>query len=390
MGYGFRSRLWLLVMLAALGSSAARAETDVPDGSYLNSCRQVQVRWGRDLAAFCQNRSGEWAVTRLNNFAGCPDDIANRDGELVCAPHQAPQPARAEVEPAGSYRKTCQRITYRNGVLSAMCRARDGDLEPTSLTLSTCPSDGYDIANVDGQLRCGRSPVYGGAPGYGSAAYDPPVARPAPPPPPQPPVGSYLNSCRNVSLKNGLLVADCDDRMGSVKHTVLAIAGCPKSFDIANQYGELVCKSGFDSGSWGGGSGSNWGGGALPHGSYLASCRDATRSGNTLTASCKDRWGRWNSASLLLSGCGSGQDISNDDGRLRCSLGSTSPSWSSNTIPPGSYLATCRNVNVGAGFLNAECQNRSGRYERTTMGLSFCGGAKDIVNTDGRLSCPRW
>lgn len=391
MTYGVFGRLFLLVLLAGLGAAPAAAETDVPDGSYLASCRQVQVRWSRDLAAFCQTRGGEWVVSRLNNFLACPDDIANQDGELVCARRQAAPPARAEIEPAGSYRKTCQRIVYRGNVLSAMCRARDGDLESTSLNLSTCPGDGYDIANVDGQLRCGRAPVYGGAPGYAGSDYA--VARPAapPPPPPQPPAGSYLSSCRNVMLRNGLLVADCDNRMGSTNHSVLAISGCPKGFDIANQYGELVCKSAFESNSWGSGSGGGWGGGQLPSGSYLSSCTNAMRNGNTLNASCKDRAGRWNTTSLSLSGCGSGADISNDDGRLRCSsFPSSSPSWGSNTIPPGSYLATCRNVAVSAGFLNAECQNRSGKYERTTMGLSFCGGAKDIVNNDGRLSCPRW
>ena len=55
----------------------------IPRGSYLESCRDVEVR-GDDLRATCRRKGGNWRTTKLENFGSCEGEIRNRDGRLSC------------------------------------------------------------------------------------------------------------------------------------------------------------------------------------------------------------------------------------------------------------------------------------------------------------------
>lgn len=140
----------------------------------------------------------------------------------------------------------------------------------------------------------------------------------------------------------------------------------------------------------------------VPPGSYLASCRDARDVAGWLKATCRDRSGRWIDATLAISWCAPGQDIANEDGRLVCKQApawSGSPSggngWNSpppspalNDRPPyGSYMATCRDVRMVAGWLKASCQDTRGRWVEATTSPGWCSAGRDIANIDGRLTC---
>jgi poly(3-hydroxybutyrate) depolymerase len=55
----------------------------------------------------------------------------------------------------------------------------------------------------------------------------------------------------------------------------------------------------------------------LPGGSWSQTCRNAARSGETVTAECQAKNGKWREARLALKNCADGP-LANDDGRLVC------------------------------------------------------------------------
>ncbi|NOT41779.1 MAG: hypothetical protein HOP13_14930, partial [Alphaproteobacteria bacterium] len=55
--------------------------------------------------------------------------------------------------------------------------------------------------------------------------------------------------------------------------------------------------------------------------------------------------------------------------------------------PEGSYRQSCRNLAVERGTLKAECQDATGAWKETSIGLRDCRGAPDISNTNGTLTC---
>ena len=63
--------------------AAAPAAAQTPGGSYLHSCRDVNMR-GNRLVATCRNERGRWNRTALNNVGRCAGGVANADGRLVC------------------------------------------------------------------------------------------------------------------------------------------------------------------------------------------------------------------------------------------------------------------------------------------------------------------
>ncbi|WP_454915139.1 CVNH domain-containing protein [Xanthobacter sediminis] len=120
----------------------------------------------------------------------------------------------------------------------------------------------------------------------------------------------------------------------------------------------------------------------LPAGSYLATCRDVRVSAGWLTASCQDRSGRWVESTTAASWCSRG-DIANENGRLTCKPVSSF----GEQAPAGSYMASCRDIRVSAGWLKASCQDRNGRWVDATTAVSWCSPGRDIANMDGRLTC---
>src|SRR4051794_23034609 len=71
----------MLLPLAAVPAAA-----QLPGGSYLQSCHDVQVRGDR-LTATCRTRDGDWNQTSLNNIDQCAGGISNYSGRLVCGTH---------------------------------------------------------------------------------------------------------------------------------------------------------------------------------------------------------------------------------------------------------------------------------------------------------------
>jgi hypothetical protein len=63
--------------------AAAPAVAQIPGGSYLQSCRDVQMR-GNRLVATCRTEEGRWNRTALNSVGRCAGGIANADGRLAC------------------------------------------------------------------------------------------------------------------------------------------------------------------------------------------------------------------------------------------------------------------------------------------------------------------
>ncbi|MDE1569302.1 hypothetical protein [Aquabacter sediminis] len=149
----------------------------------------------------------------------------------------------------------------------------------------------------------------------------------------------------------------------------------------------------------------------VPPGSYLESCREVRVVAGWLRASCQDRSGRWVEATTAPGWCSPGNDIANEDGRLVCKSsgwggsssgwgGSSSgwgsspsrpapppPSYNNDRPPPGSYMASCRDIRVSAGWLKATCQDSKGRWVDATTAVSWCSPGRDIANIDGRLTC---
>ncbi|GLK85039.1 CVNH domain-containing protein [Ancylobacter defluvii] len=123
---------------------------------------------------------------------------------------------------------------------------------------------------------------------------------------------------------------------------------------------------------------------SVPPGSYQQSCQDIRNVAGWLRASCRDRSGRWVEANMAISWCAPGNDISNEDGRLVCKAGASS--FGSERPPQGSYMGTCRDVRMSAGWLKATCQDMKGRWVDATTAASWCTG-RDIANVDGRLTC---
>ncbi|GGF49973.1 hypothetical protein GCM10007301_06530 [Azorhizobium oxalatiphilum] len=165
---------------AALLSGAAEAKPQVPDGSYLRTCRNANIFQGRDLLAMCPNNQGMLAVVKLPNYQLCGGDIANINGQLMCTGGRG----RGGPPPGG-------------------------------------PGWG------------------GGGGGWNQGGYNPPP----PPPPPgggygRFPPGSYLQSCQNVRVNRGWLQASCADVRGNWRETQAPLDQC-RAF--GNNNGRLVC-----------------------------------------------------------------------------------------------------------------------------------------------------
>lgn len=211
---------WLDAMATAQAQPA-------PPGSYRRSCRDVQVRHGRDLTALCQtSRPDVFIAARLDNFYQCVSDIANVDGRLWCErqpgpPPPPPGPGPGPLPPPGtgngppgSYRASCTRIDQRGVALAAICRTRDGNWQPTELNMVGCVPGG-DISNINGNLNCRRQPL---------------------------PPGSYLQSCRNAVAAGPWLAASCRDMNGRWRDTRLNMSACGPRPNISNLNGNLICR----------------------------------------------------------------------------------------------------------------------------------------------------
>lgn len=274
-------RCCLALTFFAAAMVLSSAALDNPPGSYQQTCKSIKMRRGT-LQAKCQNTSGRWVKTSLQNANRCTGDITNIDGQLQCGGYGHPERDVERGAPAGSYTQTCNRVQVAGSTLRALCQTSNGQWVDTSLdNFTRCTGD---ITNIEGQLTCG---------GYGHPERD--AARGAPP-------GSYTQTCNGVRVNGNSLSARCQTSDGRWLDAFLDdYTRCVG--DIVNDEGRLECtRSG--------------GGRNLPPGTYSQTCRQIYLSGNSLRAQCETVDGRWIWTQLdNWYDCAS---VSNQNGQLHC------------------------------------------------------------------------
>jgi hypothetical protein len=180
------------------------------------------------------------------------------------------------------------------------------------------------------------------------------------------PPGSYQQTCSDVSVKKGTLYAKCQDEKGKKHSTKLSdYEKCGPG--IANNNGKLTCT----------GSAAGPAASFRPIGSYTQTCRDIHMKGSTLHAICKGYNGH-ESPTFLQDADRCSQGVINTNGTLSCDI--------SEVLPPGSYIATCKDLRLQGTTLLASCNNGSGRWVKAELhDVNVCNG--DISNQGGALHC---
>jgi hypothetical protein len=178
------------------------------------------------------------------------------------------------------------------------------------------------------------------------------------------PAGSYQQTCSDVSVKKGTLYAKCQDAKG--KSHSAKLSHYEKCSDIANKNGKLECAGAEKAAAP-----------SQPGGSYTDSCRNIQMKGTTLHAVCKSLDGREMPTTLKdANRCAEG--VANINGILNCEA--------SGVLPPGSYIATCKEVKLQGSMLSATCNDGKDRWRDTFLrDANKCNG--DIANQNGTLRC---
>jgi hypothetical protein len=178
------------------------------------------------------------------------------------------------------------------------------------------------------------------------------------------PQGSYQQTCKDISVKKGRLYARCQDEKGKAHHAKLS--GYEKCSDIANKNGKLECAGGSQASSP-----------SQPRGSYTDSCKNVQMRGTTLHAICKSLDGRELPTSLKNADrCSEG--VANINGILNCDV--------SGVLPPGSYIATCKDVRLLGTTLSASCNDGKDHWRISSLlDANKCRG--DLANQNGTLRC---
>jgi hypothetical protein len=178
------------------------------------------------------------------------------------------------------------------------------------------------------------------------------------------PEGTYQQTCSVLSLKKGTLYAKCQDAIGkshSSKHSQYE-----KCSEIANKNGKLECAGESPAAAP-----------SQPSGSYTESCKNIQMKGTTLHAVCKSLDGREMPTTLKdANRCAEG--VANINGILNCEA--------SGVLPPGSYIATCKDVKLQGSMLSATCNDGKDHWRSTSLrDANKCNG--DIANHNGTLHC---
>jgi hypothetical protein len=178
------------------------------------------------------------------------------------------------------------------------------------------------------------------------------------------PEGSYQQTCSDVSVKKETLYAKCQDAKG--KSHSAKLSHYEKCSDIANKDGRLECAGGPKVAAT-----------SQPAGSYTDSCRNIQMKGTTLHAVCKSLDGSELPTSLKdANRCAEG--VANINGILNCEA--------SGVLPPGSYIATCKDVKLQGSTLSATCNDGKDHWGSASLrDANKCNG--DIANQNGTLRC---
>jgi hypothetical protein len=178
------------------------------------------------------------------------------------------------------------------------------------------------------------------------------------------PAGSYQQACSDISVQRGTLYAKCQDAKGKLHSAKLShYEGCS---EIANNDGKLECAGGAKAAPP-----------SQPTGPYTESCKNIQMKGTTLHAVCKSLDGRELPTTLKdANRCAEG--VANINGILNCEV--------SGVLPPGSYIATCKDVRLLGTSLSATCNDGKDHWLGTTLrDVPKCSG--DIANHNGTLRC---
>jgi len=178
------------------------------------------------------------------------------------------------------------------------------------------------------------------------------------------PQGSYQQTCKDISVKKGNLYAKCQNEKGKAHHAKLS--GYEKCSDVTNKNGHLECTGGSEAAAP-----------SQPRGSYTDSCKNIQMKGTTLRAVCKSLDGREMPTSLKdANRCSEG--VANINGILNCEV--------SGVLPPGSYIATCKDVRLQGTTLTASCNDGKDHWlDASLRAANKCNG--DIANQNGALRC---
>ena len=110
-------------------------------GSFTKSCTGI-VDDGTTVNASCKRKNGTWNTGAYLAYKICQGDVWNDNGNLKCTP-------------SGSFKNSCNMISWNDSYLTANCRKINGKYVINSgFTYNTCLSNGQDIANIDGSLQC--------------------------------------------------------------------------------------------------------------------------------------------------------------------------------------------------------------------------------------------
>jgi hypothetical protein len=205
-----------LVCEAGGGGGAAQR---VP-GDWDNSCRDAELR-GNVLTATCRERDGGWRRSSIR-FTDCPRNmVANQDGRLVCSIGGGGGGGGGAAQRVpGDWDESCREAELRGNVLFATCRTTGGDWRRSSIRFTDCP--GNRVRNENGWLVCAQ---WGG---WGESDW-----RRVP--------GSWDESCRDASLRGGVLTATCRTTSGRWERSSIAFRDCPGE-RVRNDDGRLVCE----------------------------------------------------------------------------------------------------------------------------------------------------
>jgi len=121
----------------------------------------------------------------------------------------------------------------------------------------------------------------------------------------------------------------------------------------------------------------------LPSGSYQASCRNISLTGNQLSASCTDPQGRWIFSGINVGTCRYG-DIANRNGYLHCNH--HHGGGNAMMMPQGSYQQSCVNATMRGPVLSASCTAPAGNRIYSSLNVTQCGGG-NVRNQNGYLAC---
>jgi hypothetical protein len=346
---GAFAALTILVFMAPPETAEAQ---NLPGGSWRQTCRNAQMQ-NDDLIAECRTSDGRWNRSRIDmDRCGRGGTLANRNGDLVCESQGGQHGGNL---PAGSWRQSCRNGHMQHDDLIAECRTSDGRWRNSRIDMDRCGRSGT-IANRNGELVCENQQ---GNNWWGQGL----------------PPGSYRQSCRNERMvSRDDLQAECRRNNGEFRFTRLDIDRC-RGRDIANINGHLECGDHRYSG--------NYGRYQMPGGSWQQTCRNARLERDDLHAECRQRDGDWVRSKIDLDDC-RGQQVHNDNGRLRCGFGGN---HGGHTLPHGSWQESCRNPRFeGNGRMVAECRQRDGDWKTDGINVPDCNG-RPIYNNNGLLRC---